>query len=838
MLPSRKFLLLFLFMAGVLALSLSQGCKKKKKYIHVPVEVVPVEDVLPEPYYTGSVKTVGTMAHWRLKHAAALLQDGSVLLAGGCGLENNVFNRFNDAEVFNPRTGKSNLVGNLTTRRTTVDGVILNSGKAIIIGGATWMLSSNQDCDIYDPVSRAFTVCSQLMVTPRAMPQVIKLSDGKVLITGHFKQSEVYDPTVGPDGTFTATSGTMKEEKARHTLTLLADGRVLILGGQCNDGVVVATAEIYNPADGSVTDIGNMNTSRQNHAAVLMNDGRVFITGGSDNDGTALNSIEIFDPSGNSFTVQNLTLYEARKIVKGIKLVDGNILIAGSSTHLEVYMSATGEMRYLDAEVTWRAEQRLTTLMDNTVLISGGCWADAPMEIFIPVGVTPDYGTDTDTVGDMREAVAQPATVRMAGGKVLVLGGATPQVYDPAFDAFQYSADSLTTNRTACAVVPLRDGTALIAGGDNAGPLDSAEIYDPATDTFAPTAGVMGVARGKPVAVNLFDGNVLVMGDDSTADIFDLTGGTFAPTTGTMSESKTDYTASLLGSGEVLVSGGTTGTVVATVELYDPSTGLFTTTDSLGTARSHHFQVTLRNGKVLLGGGVDVSGTALVSTEIYDPGADTWGTGPDLPAAMVGAKAVLLGTGKILIAGGRTALAGTTPVSSYAVYDPHTNTFTPLIPKAAHSGEAVVVLKDGRVLICGGVNSGGTPTAQAEVYYPADTYCTTRLADGIFSRRFNHTYRFTSGPLNNKILVCGGKVSDVGLLGVECEIYDPDNNSWRLTGDMMQPKRLCASWCRPDGKMMIFGGVGESSLLDTVEVFDPATETWSYGPSLMTKERG
>ncbi|MHC4664056.1 MAG: Kelch repeat-containing protein [Planctomycetota bacterium] len=819
-------------------LSLGSGGCKKKKYVHVPYEVVPEDDTLPEPYYEGTVMTVGTMAHWRLKHAAGLLQDGSVLLAGGCGLENNVFNRFNDAEVFNPRTGKSYLVGNLTTRRTTVDGVTLNSGKVLVIGGATWMLSSNQDCDIYDPVTRTFTVCSQLMVMPRAMPQAIKLSDGKVLITGHYKQCEVYDPAVGPDGTFTATSGSMQEDKARHSLTLLADGRVLILGGQTNDGEIMATAEIYNPAGGSVTVVGNMNSTRQNHMAVRLGDGRVVITGGTDNTGAPLDSIEIFDPSDDSFTLQSVMLYGARSTAKGIRLSDGNILIAGSQPYFEVYMISDGSVQCVNAGVAARAEQRLTMLADNTVLISGGTWYDAPMEIFVPVGVTPDYGTDTDEAGDMREAIAAPVTVRMAGGQTLVLGGTTPEVYSPAFDAFQDSAGTMVTNRTGCAAVPLRGGGALIAGGDSGGALASAEIYDTVADAFTSTTGAMSTARANPVAVNLFDGTVLVMGEDSTADIYNSSSDDFTPTAGVMAESKTDYTASLLGNGKVLVAGGTTGAVVATVELYDPSTGLFTATDSLGTARSHHFQVTLRNGKVLLGGGVDASNAALVSTEVYDPVAGTWSAGPDLPCTMVAGAARLLGTGDVIIAGGRDAFSGTAPAASYIVYDPHTNAFTPLMPKTSHSGEAVIVLKDGRAMICGGVNSGGTPTTQAEVYHPADTYGTVRLADGVFSRRFNHTYRFTSGPLNNRILVCGGKVSDVGLLGVECEIYNPDNDSWRLTGDMMQPKRLCASWCRPDGKMMIFGGVGESSLLDTVEVFDPATETWEYGPDFMTKERG
>src|SRR5438477_2603552 len=124
--------------------------------------------------------------------------------------------------------------------------------------------------------------------------------------------------------------GSLAVPRTGHAATVLADGRVLITGGRDNAGTIVATAEVFDPADQTSTAIGVLNTPRIDHTATLLADGRVLIAGGT-TASRALTSAEIFDPAnpGAGFRVLSATMGAARARHTATLLHDGTVLIAG-----------------------------------------------------------------------------------------------------------------------------------------------------------------------------------------------------------------------------------------------------------------------------------------------------------------------------------------------------------------------------------------------------------------------------------------------------------------------------------------------------------------------------
>ena len=152
------------------------------------------------------------------------------------------------------------------------------------------------------------------------------------------------------------------------------------------------------------------------------------------------------------------------------------------------------------------------------------------------------------------------------------------------------------------------------------------------------------------------------------------------------------HTASLLPNGQVLVAGGGNSVSIASTELYDPASELWTVTGSLSTSRVGHTGVLLPNGKVLVAGGehwTSVSGggytvTALSSAELYDPVTRAWAATGTMTSVRDYPAMTLLLNGKVLIAGGHTTAGQTlataelydTGLGFSASWQPQVSTFT------------------------------------------------------------------------------------------------------------------------------------------------------------------
>src|SRR5438128_7755607 len=160
-----------------------------------------------------------------------------------------------------------------------------------------------------------------------------------------------------------------------HAATVLADGRVLITGGRDSAGIIVATAEVFDPANQTSTAIGVLNTARIDHTATLLADGRVLIAGGTSSSG-ALTSAEIFDPGnpGAGFRVLSATMGAARTRHTATRLHNGTLLIAGGDAAgtAEIFNPTTETFSSaLLAMAAPRICHSATLFSDASVLVAG-----------------------------------------------------------------------------------------------------------------------------------------------------------------------------------------------------------------------------------------------------------------------------------------------------------------------------------------------------------------------------------------------------------------------------------------------------------------------------------
>lgn len=222
-------------------------------------------------------------------------------------------------------------------------------------------------------------------------------------------------------------------------------------------------------------------------------------------------------------------------------------------------------------------------------------------------------------------------------------------------------AAALSTARFIYTATDLGAGFVLVAGGAGNGETvnSSAELYDSGAGRWM-TTGSMSTARTGHTATLLPSGQVLAAGSalnlSPSAELYDPGAGRWT-LTGSMGILRSDHTATLLPSGQVLVAGGFTiigkdPQVIASAELYTPTTGQWTATGSMSSARTGHTATLLPSEQVLVAGGQDELTRSLAGSEEYDPVTGRWTVSGSLGTSRFGHTATLLPSGQVLAAGG------------------------------------------------------------------------------------------------------------------------------------------------------------------------------------------
>jgi hypothetical protein len=331
--------------------------------------------------------------------------------------------------------------GSLTEARTLHADALLPGGKALLTGGIN-LTDAPVKGEVFDSASETFTATTGNMNTPRVSPTATALANGKILLaggkdaTGNASSSaELYDPA---SNTYTATSGSMTTERVYHTTTLLNDGMVLLTGGLDaagnTTGVPVASAEIFDPATGKFTAVGNLAAGRFFQTATLLPSGKVLITGGIDASAAALASAELYDPSAKTFSTTAVNMNVHRAGHRATLLATGKVLVAGgagffsgqAAASAELYDPAADTFATTGTMITGRALYTATLLNDGQVLLAGGnsYFYNGELGFTLSAAELFNPGTGTFTsAADMGNARESHTAILLSNGKVLVAGG-------------------------------------------------------------------------------------------------------------------------------------------------------------------------------------------------------------------------------------------------------------------------------------------------------------------------------------------------------------------------------------------------------------------------------
>jgi hypothetical protein len=315
------------------------------------------------------------------------------------------------------------------------------------------------------------------------------------------------------------------------------------------------------------------------------------------------------------------------------------------------------------------------------------------------------------------------------------------------------------------------------------------------------------------------------------------------PATGlTMTTARAEHTATLLADGKVLIAGGFSDggfKQLASAELYDPSTGAFTPTGDMITPRARHTATLLANGKVLIAGGVidTQQGTYLASAEIYDTSTGVFTATGNMIASAGWSRSTLLPDGRVLIAEDGNAEIYNPPLGTFALtsayssltvqvdtatvlpngqvlvvgcasqcnegttelFDPQTGTFSPTGPREAWlTISTATLLLNGAVLFVEG-NDSALPD-DAEIYDP-----TSGTFTHIGSTHFIHEFSTATRLADGTVLIAGGQLAG-GNGSTAVERYVPATRTFASAASMTTGRHVHTATLLPDGTVLIAGG--------------------------------
>jgi N-acetylneuraminic acid mutarotase len=223
------------------------------------------------------------------------------------------------------------------------------------------------------------------------------------------------------------------------------------------------------------------------------------------------------------------------------------------------------------------------------------------------------------------------------------------------------------------------------------------------------------------------------------------------------------------------------------------------------------------NGKIYVIGGYPASRVTVRTVQVYDPALDRWGLTTPLPIGLNHSMPAVA-NGRLYVIGGQTDSGTTSFVNHVFEYDPAASNWTAKapMPTARSAGAAAVI---GNLIYVAG---GRPPRGQDFAVYDTLNNRWTTLTNMPTQR--NH---LAAAAIEGKVLVAGGRLGAgfTSPMTNVLEVFDPATGTWSMRAPM-PTTRGGVNGLAVDGCLFVWGGEGPSGVFAQNEMYVAALDRW------------
>ena len=631
-----------------------------------------------------------------------------------------------------------------------------------------------------------------------------------------------------------------------------ANGLLYVFGANNSNGLS-NTVQAYNPATNTWSNAAPMPTASYLSAAAAGTNGLLYVFGGLSSSGSYLNTVQAYNPATNTWATE----------VPMPTATWDSAAAAGANGLLYVFGGSNGStitnivQAYNPATNTWTTEASMPAINAGAAAVAG---ANGLLYVFGGSGsvgtlnTVQAYNPATNTwtiAANMPTASDDLAAAAGSNGLLYVFGGQnqtnfilnTVQAYNPLTNTWTTAAPMPTATQAEAAAAGA-NGLLYVFGGVNSSgaSINTVQAFNINTGSGstpievidqAPVVSALPIAS---LATTPFSGAVATFTDPGGAEPAANYSASINWGDGTVTGSSSiGYNAgtgvfTVYGSHTYAAIGNDTLTVTVTDDGGVIGAGTWTTVASMPTPSSYLTAAAGANGLLYVFGGTNNNNSTTLNTvQGYNPSTNTWTTEAPMPTANAYAAAVAGGNGLIYVFGGFNPSVGGA-LNTVQVYNPATNTWTTAasMPTAVY-GEGAAVGANGLLYVFGG---NGLNIVQA--YNPATNTWATEA-----NMPTAAIYTAAAAVSNGLLYVFGGQDEVNGNINVlnTVQAYNPATNTWTIEASMPTASDQPAAVAGDNGLLYVFGGYN-GSWLNTAQVYNPATNSWSSAAGMPTASGG